>query len=193
MLVALCLVGCHPKPAEPVIGILGDKAPVFTADKYKTLGQFIVGQWEVMGASGLGNSQNWREAAAGSQHGSGKRLEFKAEGSFTLVNGPYTFQGVWTDQGKVVALDYKMLNNKEIGAAVAQIREQASSGRQGDIASDIFIDWVQQELPKMAAVELSDNFRDLRFASDSSLKVQGLDLSGLSPTLVRLGPVETKE
>lgn len=177
------------------MGILGDQAPTFSQDRCKTLGAFVIGPWVIKDTSGLGDSKNRREVASGSEVGSGKKFDFNADGSFTFVNGPYTFQGVWTDQDKTVALDSKMLNNKPLAAAISEIRHRASSGRQGDIANDIFIDWAEQELPGMSSIELTDNFRDLRFTSDKSTDMPGqeLKLPTMSPSLLRLGPVKPAE
>lgn len=82
-----------------------------------------------------------------------------------------------------------------LAAAISEIRHRASSGRQGDIANDIFIDWAEQELPGMSSIELTDNFRDLRFTSDKSTDMPGqeLKLPTMSPSLLRLGPVKPAE
>lgn len=146
-----------------------------------------------MSSSGLGKSGNWRDVAKPGEDNVGDSYEFAADGTFTLSYGPYPITGRWRDQGQTVVLEFLTLNGKPLQTAISEIRAKASSGRQGAIADDIFVDRVTEALPKMNSLRLAEDSKSLTFApAEAGANPMDSFAIGSRPTLQRLAKQEKK-
>lgn len=189
------LVACKKTPDAPEKTLLGANAPSYSPQK--GLNQFLLGEWALISAGksgGLGASSNWKDAAKGDD-GLGQTFTFSPGGKLEVKNGTYTVGGTWAVSGRTVNLSYSTLNGLPMETAIANIRKEAETGRQGAIASDIFVDWVTGSLANLVSCQVDEDGKRLTFQGDRP-KVGNKDLedmmAGLGTFLERVGTKPAK-
>jgi|GEM_PF-6620188 len=189
------LVACKKTPEAPEKSLLGADAPSYSPQK--GLNQFVVGEWALTSAGqtgGLGASANWKDAAKGDE-GLGRTFTFSPGGKLEVKDGVYSVGGTWSVSGNTVNLNYSTLNGLPMETAIANIRKEAETGRQGAIASDIFVDWVTGSLSNLVSCQVDQDGKRLSFQSDRP-KLDNKDLenmmAGLGNFLERVGTKPSK-
>lgn len=149
--------GCKSDAADEFAKFsrMGDKAPALNSTPALAAPQsFIVGYWTVEGQTSPG-----RDGVIDPIY------EIRADGTFTVTE--YTPRRVLT--GKITPLEkgfsveYLTLDSKPIRQVMDEARAKAETGTQGALATDIFLDWLNDRLNKMNYLQVTEDGKHLEF------------------------------